>query len=188
MNFLRITDQSEASDEELLNRFLQDNNLKTLAQLYDRYIEHVYGVCLKYFKEEERSKDAVMQIFEMLIQKLPGHQVKNFRSWLYVVSKNYCLQELRKGTKNIAPLSDLIMHLDGMLHHDKEFELVDEYGKLYKCIHGLPTEQKRCIELFYFEGLSYIDIAQRLEVPRDRVRSYIQNGRRNLRNCLDGER
>ena len=55
----------------------------------------VYGVCLKYLKNRDESKDAVMQIFEKLIIEIPKQKIENFRSWLYVVTKNYCLMQLR---------------------------------------------------------------------------------------------
>lgn len=185
MRFLRSKIHLKLSDAELVSRFEEGGSLETLGHLYDRYLEYVYGICLKYLRNEEASKDAVMTIFESLAKKMSKHKVENFKGWIYVVAKNHCLEHIRKNKKNLtAPMTDLLMHSNEIMHHDDEFEIIKEHAALYDCVHKLSLEQKKCIELFYFEGYSYEEVASELEVEKDKVRSYIQNGRRNLKNCL----
>jgi len=84
-------------------------DLQVLGVLYSGYTELVYGVCLKYFKQEEQASDAVMDIFEELIQKAKKHEVDKFRPWLYVLAKNHCLMRLRKAGQNLTVSFDPVL-------------------------------------------------------------------------------
>ncbi|HMC85794.1 MAG TPA: sigma-70 family RNA polymerase sigma factor, partial [Chitinophagaceae bacterium] len=107
MAFLKTIANPQTSDKELVLAYQQSGDLKLLSNLYQRYMELVYGVCLKYLADPETAKDAVMQVFEELIIKLKKHEVDNFKSWLYTVAKNHCLMQLRSGknkkTVSISP-------------------------------------------------------------------------------------
>ena len=156
-------------------------------------MELVYGVCLKYLGQPEAAQDAVMDIYELINRKLPNHQVDNFSGWLYMVSKNHCLQHLRKKSKHtILSLDDPFMQNGQEVHQEDEaFELIvpdDPDDQLHECIHQLAEQQQTCIRLFYFEKLSYADIAERTAMSLDQVRSHIQNGRRNLKKCIQAKR
>jgi RNA polymerase sigma-70 factor (ECF subfamily) len=150
----------------------------------------VYGVCLKYLKSPEDSEDAVMQIFELINRKLKTHTVENFKPWLHVVSKNYCFETIRKRKHKLTIVHDEnIMHSEAFLHHDDEFEIdldTAENG-LSECMEKLPLKQNQAIDLFYLQGKSYQEIASMTGVTKDKVRSFIQNGRRNLKNCMENK-
>lgn len=157
-----------------------------LGELYQRYMELVYGVCLKYFKEPERSKDSVMLIFEELVTKLKKHEVENFRAWLHQLAKNHCLMQLRtpKNLKTVEFKVELVqseenVHLNGVLEKEENFR------KLEYCLGTLTSEQKESIKLFYLEGKSYNEIVDITGIEWNQVRSLIQNGRRNLKICMD---
>lgn len=157
-----------------------------LGELYQRYMELVYGVCLKYFKEPERSKDSVMLIFEELVTKLKKHEVENFRAWLHQLAKNHCLMQLRtpKNLKTVESKVELVqseenVHLNGVLEKEENFR------KLEYCLGTLTSEQKESIKLFYLEGKSYNEIVDITGIEWNQVRSLIQNGRRNLKICMD---
>jgi DNA-directed RNA polymerase specialized sigma24 family protein len=94
-----IGENNDSSDESLLKAYQASGDQAHLAALYMRYTDLVFGVCLKYLKERENAKDAVMSIYQELIKKLQTHNVDNFKSWLYVVAKNHCLMQLRKEKK-----------------------------------------------------------------------------------------
>lgn len=180
---------SSASDEDLVRQYRRDGDTGALATLYQRYVELLYGVCMKYLRQEEDAKEAVIGIFEHLMDKLPGQEVETFKPWLYVVAKNYCLGVLRKSKKHLEQKSELIiMHSGEDSHHlyRNELEEIEQReGQLRECIQSLPGKQKLAIELFYFEKKSYEEIAEKLQAPGDRIRSYMQNGRRNLKLCLE---
>jgi len=178
----------ERSDADLLAAYRQSGDTKSLGKLYARYMELVYGLCLKYLQDQGKAEDAVMGIFEELVRKTKEHKVENFKSWLYVLSKNYCLMQLRKAKKNLTVYYEPeFMQSVDQRHHT--IELDDENGQLQlleDCIEKLSTQQKQCVQLFYLEGKSYKEIAESEALQLGRVRSFIQNGRRNLKNCMGG--
>lgn len=175
-----------ATDEHLLAAYQQNGDQDQLATLFLRYSDLVYGTAFKYLQEAELAKDAVMNIYYELINKLRTHEVDNFKSWLYVVTKNHCLMWLRRHKKGITvEFQPEIMqsvadeHLDSLLEKEKQFK------QLEKCVSTLQEEQKKTIELFYLQGKCYNEITAITGFDWDRVRSLIQNGRRNLKNCMD---
>lgn len=148
----------------------------------------VFGVCLKYFKDAERSKDAVMDIFEELNKKLRQHEVENFKGWLHVLARNYCLMQLRspKQMKTTEFNADFMQ--SGQTTHllNEALEKEETFVKLEQCMETLPEDQKQSIQLFFVEKKCYNEIAEITGYEWNKVRSYIQNGKRNLKICLEG--
>jgi len=184
--FLKNISSASQSDTELVLAYRQSGDLKVLGELYQRYMELVYGVCLKYLKEPELSQDAVMQIFEELVSKLKKHEVENFRGWLHQVAKNHCLMQLRtpKNLKTVA-LPPLLMQNEEDVHLNGVMEKEENFQKLEKCIASLSDEQRTMIELFYLDGKCYNEIVEITGLEWNHVRSSIQNGRRNLKLCME---
>ena len=189
--FLRKRETKE-SDGELLKRFREEGDVAVLGQLYERYMHLVYGVCLKYLEEREAAKDEVMNIFEKLVTTVPGEEILNFRTWLYVVTKNHCLMLLRSRKSESARMETMLsdptffMEKEAQVHPMENDEGID-MKRLEECIGRLKDEQKNCIQLFYYEGCGYRQIAERLGMDESKVKSYIQNGKRNLRICMEGK-
>jgi RNA polymerase sigma-70 factor (ECF subfamily) len=180
------------TDEELLIEFRSGGDLEVLGELYSRYMHLVYGVCLKYLKVREESQDAVMQIFEKLIIEIPKHNIENFSSWLHVVSKNYCLMQLRSDKSQSERISEWINEHDVFmetvtdlhpLDEDNDSKVIDR--ELEDCIERLKEEQKKCIRQFYFENRCYNEISENMDLDVKKVKSYLQNGKRNLKLCLE---
>ncbi len=176
-------------DAELLEQYRTEKDLRVLGRLYARYMDLVYGLCLKYLKDEEKASDAVMEIFEVLVQKALQHEVREFKPWLYVLAKNHCLMLLRKsGNQREQTFDPAIMYSLSPEHLSEESDAErreDQLKRLEACIDRLPDEQKHCIRLFYLENMTYKTIASQEKLDLGSVRSYIQNGRRNLRNCME---
>ena len=166
--------------------YRQSGDLKVLGELYQRYMELVYGVCLKYLKDPELAQDAVMHIFEELVSKLKKHDVENFRGWLHQVAKNHCLMQLRtpKNLKTVS-LPTLLMQNEEDVHLNGVMEEEENFQKLEKCLDSLSDEQRRMIKLFYLEGKCYNEIVEITGLEWNHVRSSIQNGRRNLKLCME---
>lgn len=174
------------TDDELLLLFKQNNDQQALATLYLRYSELVYGTCLKYLKNAETAKDAVMNIYAELLQKLPAQEVQNFKGWLYVVVKNHCLMQLRREKHvNIVEFQPAIMQSVDLLHLDDLLSKEADYKRLEHCIEKLSEEQQQAIRLFYFKNKCYNEIAAETAMEWNKIRSLIQNGRRNLKNCME---
>ncbi len=188
MSFLKNISPSALTDKELADLYKETGDMSVLGELYQRYMDLVYGVCLKYFKDPETSKDAVMQIFEELVSKLKKHSVDNFRAWLHQVAKNHCLMQLRtpRNLKTVEFKADIMqneenVHLNGVLEKEENFK------KLEHCLGTLSAEQAASVRLFYLEGKCYNEIAASTGKEWNQVRSAIQNGRRNLKLCMESK-
>lgn len=178
----------QLTDQELLEQYRSSEDLEYLGVLYERYVELVYGVCLKYLQEQQKAEDAVMAIFEELVDKVKKHEVEKFRPWLHVLTRNHCLMHLRKEKRNLTVSYEpgLMQSVDSR-HHSIELEDREngELKNLADCMGKLPDQQKECIKLFYYDNKSYKEIAAMKELAVGKIRSYIQNGRRNLRICME---
>ncbi|MCS6819102.1 MAG: sigma-70 family RNA polymerase sigma factor [Chitinophagales bacterium] len=181
-------------DEDLIHRYQNSHDAAYIGELYQRYVHLVYGVCLKYLKDEEKSKDAVMDIFEKLIKDLKRHHVKNFKPWLHTVVKNYCMMEFRNESQTIRKKIELqqsnLLNVQRDMENDAFSHLNEVNEKewllehLHEGINELKEEQRRCIELFYLQGNSYQKISEITGFTLNEVKSHIQNGKRNLKNYI----
>lgn len=186
MAFIRNISHNSLTDKELLALYKESGDMAVLGELYQRYMELVYGVCLKYYKEPETAKDSVMQIFEELVSKLKKHEVDNFRGWLHQVAKNHCLMQLRtpKNMKTVEFKTEIVqseeeVHLNGVLEKEENFK------KLEFCLGTLTDDQREAVKLFYLDGKCYNEIVEITGKDWNQVRSFIQNGRRNLKLCME---
>jgi RNA polymerase sigma factor (sigma-70 family) len=188
MFFRRSHRKSHFTDEELIHQYQLTQDTLYIGELYQRYTHLVYGLCLKYFKEEEDSKDAVMQIFEKLLQVLKTQEVSKFQHWLHVLVRNYCLMELRKRkSRDTTYLEPLAVSNPGILNIPQEdnFQLEEQLQQLENGLDHIPQAQKICIELFYLQKKCYQEIAAITGYDLNKVKSYIQNGKRNLKIYLE---
>lgn len=177
------------TDEELLKRYRKSGDLAVLAELFQTYAHMVYYVCYRYLQDGEQSKDAVMQIFEELINKVNRQEIKQFSSWLYVLSRNYCLMQLRSAKKMQYTTLDDFMELPIDLHQEYENK-EKRLTSLEQCMEKLPAAQKQSIDLFFMNEKCYKEITDITGYSLNEVKSYIQNGKRNLKICMEenGER
>lgn len=184
--FIKGKDETTFTDAELVQLYRSTADLNVLSNLYQRYMDLIYGVCLKYLKDPEAAKDAVINIYEELIPKLKQHEVSNFKSWLYTLSRNHCLMQLRKEKgQHTVEITESFMQNEELLHLTAVQEKEEQLNSMEKCMEQLPAEQKTCVTLFYLEGKCYNDITEQTGIEWNKVRSYIQNGRRNLKLCME---
>jgi len=185
------------SDDELVLLYRKTEDLEHLGILYERYAELAFGVCLKYFKNRTLAEDAVMNIFETLVEKVKTQDIRQFRPWLHVVAKNHCLMQLRKNNVTVSfdemppGAQASVVHSAGAVHPADDFEGDGKEEALKDCLGKLNEHQRQCVVQFYYEGKSYKQIADETGDLTGMVRSNIQNGRRNLRICMEkkkGER
>lgn len=179
------------SDDLLISRFRENGDLEILGKLYGKYMHLVYGVCLKYLKDREASQDATMQIFEKLIVELPKRDVLNFKPWLHVITKNHCLMQLRSEKARSARQEKIVTEQDFFventhdLHLNSEQVMEHDLEVLKLCIERLKDEQKECVKLFYLQEKCYQEVSDDLQIDLKKVKSYIQNGKRNLKICME---
>lgn len=187
MQFFSLHKKKESdSDEILLSKFKETRKAEYFQQLYERYIPLIYGLCLKYLQNPEQSQDAVIDIYENLSQKIQDYEIKVFKNWLYSVVKNHCFHILKENKKEI------IVNFDSQLmESDSSFTLFDESrdeekeNALNECLEKLPEPQRIAVEKFFYEDKSYADIVDETGFHLKSVKSYIQNGKRNLKICIE---
>jgi RNA polymerase sigma-70 factor (ECF subfamily) len=189
---LKITHRNREGlpDGVLLEYYRSNGDLKILGELYQRYMHLVFGLCLKYLQNREDARDAVMQVFEKLITEVSRHEIQNFKSWLYVLAKNHCLMQIRSDKSMDKKMDRWIKDQEDYMEFYPDLHPIDETGNngypgLKECIEELKEEQRTCIELFYYQNKSYREIAQTLEMGEKKVKSYLQNAKRNLKICLE---
>jgi RNA polymerase sigma factor (sigma-70 family) len=184
------------SETDLLREYRRTGDLAILGKLYEPQMEMVFAIAMKYFKDEDEAKDTVMALFEELIPKLRQHEVENFKAWLGMVTRNYCLMELRKKTVEISNFeigendeeennSNNFMEISTSEHHTDSLDLEQNLTKLENCLQTLNLEQKQSVELFFMQEKTYQEVSQLTGFDINKVKSYLQNGKRNLKICLE---
>jgi RNA polymerase sigma factor (sigma-70 family) len=182
-NFRTGESTRDPSDEDLILMYLESENKEIIGVLFERYTHLVYGICLRYLGDHEKSRDAVMEIFESLFEKLSIHEVSNFKSWLYSVSRNYCLMDLRKSGTIHRLKEHIVSENEEACEVHPEFQTDTELcsGLLTTAVNSLKNEQCVCIRMMYFQDKSYRDISNLTGFTINQVKSHIQNGKRNLK-------
>ncbi|WP_262248082.1 RNA polymerase sigma factor [Parapedobacter soli] len=180
------TPKKDVDDDALLRHYRDTGDMAVLGELYQAHAEMVYYVCLRYLKDSERSKDAVMQIFEELIHKVNKQEIQRFSSWLYVLSRNHCLMQLRVAKNRHHVSIDEFVEFPLAMHPDGDgAEKEKQLTALERCMERLPEKQKRSVDLFFLNEKCYKEIAELTGYSLKEVKSYIQNGKRNLRLCME---
>ncbi|HLY69610.1 MAG TPA: sigma-70 family RNA polymerase sigma factor [Puia sp.] len=174
------------SDQQLLDNFYTDHNNKWIGILLERYTLLLFGVCMKYLKNEEEAKDAVQQIFYKVIVEIEKYKVNYFKSWIYMIAKNHCLMTLRKRHENVTiEANEKLLFSDTNVNEYTYFENELTFDSIHEALLELKKEQKQCITLFFLEKRSYHEIADRTGFTLMQVKSHIQNGKRNLKLILE---
>jgi len=173
-------------DKQLLDKFYSEKNNYWLGILLQRYTLLLFGVCMKYLKNEEDAKDSVQQIFLKVISELQKYKVDYFKSWLYMIARNHCLMKIRDRHGKIPVelkdkylMPEEINNKQELIEKDKTLALIEEG------LHELNEEQKLCITLFYLQKKSYQEIADINGYSLLQVKSFIQNGKRNLKLIIE---
>ena len=174
-----------ASDAELVQQYRNGGDLNILGTLYSRYMDLVYGVCLKYLQDPEESKDSVILIFEELVTKLKKYEVENFKAWLYQLAKNHCLMKKRSDKRKPVNVDADLVYLADNWHPDVAQEKESAMTDMEFCLEKLPAEQQQAVRMFYLEEKCYKEISEQTGTEMNKVRSFIQNGRRNLKICME---
>ena len=179
---MSILQDQHATDEDLIQTFKKTRDQKLLGLVYKRYTRKVLGICFSYLQDLQDSEDAVMDIFIELTEKVPKYEIINFKSWLYQLSRNHCLKKLRKSSRIILhqlskDFEESEVEYDDIQDLEKKEAMLDQ---LMGAVEQLGDDQRRCIILFYFKQMSYAEITQRTGYETKKVKSALQNGRKQL--------
>ena len=174
------------TDQELLDRWYSDHNNEWLGVLLQRYTLLLFGVCMKYIKQEDEARDCVQQIFVKVITELAKYRVEYFKSWIYTIARNHCLMKLRDQPGRPAVLNEgMLAAWDDEAGKSRHFEKDQLLELMEQSLQELGKEQKLCVILFYLEKRSYQEIAGTTGFSQMQVKSYIQNGKRNLKLLME---
>lgn len=182
--------KTNKTDEELVNAYRDNGNKNLLGDLFKNHVQTVYGTCLFYLQDKDEAKDAVMNIFEKLMVELRQNEIKNFKAWLGFVVRNHCISAIRKKNsvlKNTKGYYDYEFK-DANYETELKIESVNDdkmFQHLQECLPKLKEAQRKCIELFYLKNLSYQQISELTHYELNEVKSYIQNGKRNLKLLIE---
>ena len=182
---------SELTDEQLIAKYKASGKNEFVGELYNRHVHLVYGICLKYIRNKEESKDIAMMVFEKLLSHLSSSEIQSFKKWLYTITKNLCLNFLRsqnKKTDQIAEWQEYEKKAINFMEYEDFLGLNnnDSEEKLIRnAIARLKPDQRQCITLFYFENMSYKEIESKTKFTSKQVKSLLQNGKRKLKLILE---
>jgi RNA polymerase sigma-70 factor (ECF subfamily) len=181
---------SQHTDAELLTLFKKTTQNRYLGELLERYSLLVFGVCIKYLKDQTSAQDATQQVFEKVIKEVVKYEIPYFKSWLYSVAKNQCLMQLRNSSNKMQYSAQEIDDMELTAEDDsglklREYLLQDKLEILHESLQNLNKDQSTCINLFYLQKLSYREIENKTGLNFQQIKSNIQNGKRNLRLMLE---
>jgi RNA polymerase sigma-70 factor (ECF subfamily) len=182
LRFLRSRQKSLLTDNEIIRQYRSEQDPALIGVLFERYSHLIYAVSFNYLKDEDECKDAVIQIFENLGRDLLKYNIQYFSSWLHTVTRNHCLKIL-SSKKDFVPLQEAY-HLNPEEETD-DSEFYKYLPHLSEAIQNLNKDQRQCVELFYLKELSYKDISDQTGYNLNQVKSFIQNGKRNLKIILE---
>jgi len=177
--FTNNSRRSEQSDEELIASYKKTGNKDFIAELYDRYAQHLFGFCMKYLKDEELAKDVVAEVFYKLFDDLIRFDIKKFRAWFLRVTYNACMDKLIELKKSYSFVDVNLIENIAIENESEENDLPNDLS-VEMGLASLKVEQRICIEQFYFKRKTYQEISLDTDYPINKVKSYIQNGKRNL--------
>lgn len=188
----RFRKPKPTTDLEYVAAYRATGDLAVLGELYERHMELIYAVCYNYLRDEDEAKDAVMHLFEQLVTDLLRHDVQQFGAWLHSVARNYCLMQLRKNqahpkttlvTNGVDEIDDESLN-KLLIDETTDSDLEEDLSRMESCLQTLPPEQQTCLTLFYLDRKTYTDVADITGYDLKQVKSYLQNGRRNLKICM----
>lgn len=184
MNLLQAKG-NRLTDQELVDRYKESGDTWYVGELYQRYTPLISALAWKYLKDTTEAEDALMEVFEIIVKDLRQYEVNNFKTWLYSVTKHHCLKKVKKMQPQAADPEQVLKYVAD--DHDPQadpYQLEVQIEQLKGAIQNLTQEQRQCIELFYLEEKSYKEVATLTGYSLKEVKSYLQNGKRNLKGYM----
>ena len=184
---------NDMTDKELVDAFHLTKEVSYFNELFNRYAHLVYGLCMGMVRDSDLCKDLVMVVFTQAYQSMARQEVKHVASWLQTIARNECLSHLRKSHFPLVSEDQWEKYKNSasfFMENDPSQRLTIEHkilldNQLEEAIAKLNYEQRICIQLFFFEHKSYKEIVQMTGYPENQVKSYLQNGKRQLRLALE---
>ncbi len=181
----------DISDADLLEEIQISRNSNYLPILYKRFEAAVFGVALAMLKDFHAAEDAAGRTWVIIIEKIYDHKIVSLSNWILTISRNTCISYYRrkKYTKRFVKTGIMQVNdptVDPDFYLEDNFELEEKLEmEMMDALERIPELQAKCVKLFYFEKMSYSEIAEELNLELKIVKSYLQNGKRLLFNELN---
>jgi len=181
--FIDLANAPEATDEQLFAEFIKTKDRQLLATLFRRHMALVLGVCKKYIAVKTAAQSATLEIFERLYDSEPKFEIKDFKSYLHLLSKDYCLTKTSGEKSGVSEISEVDIEKLTKIHPIDQQSIKEE--SIEKCLKDLKNTEKQCVQLFYLKHKSYLEISQQLNLTIAAVKTHIQQGKLALTNCIE---
>jgi len=156
---------------------------EAMEQLYDRYSSIVYSVALRVLGDTGRAEDVMQEVFMQLWRNPAAFDANrgSLAAWLAVIARNRAIDALRKRRPE-SNIEDVVVAADLDLESDAARKIAIE--KVRGVLGGMPPEQRRAIELAFFEGLTHTEVAAKLGEPLGTVKTRIRSALQALRKVM----
>jgi len=139
------------TEAEYIANYRQSRDQSYLSDLYKPYMTLVYGTCLKYLQDRGLAEDAVMDIYVSLKDKVLRYEINNFSAWVYRISVNHCLEQLRKDKRFGDRKNDAERMYSAEIFHPNDVNKEEDLQIMEACMLTLSDTQQQCVKYFYYE-------------------------------------
>ena len=176
---LTLMNSKNLSDEQLVSLFIDTQKNLYFEQLYDRYADKVYRKCMSFVKDEAKAEDFTHDIFMKLVLNIASYKASaKFSTWLYSITYNYCIDQLRVAKKYV----EYSLDYDFDLAEDNDAELAElEEQRLRKALQKIVPEEKSILMMKYQDELSIKEIATTLDISESAVKMRLLRAKERLK-------
>ena len=178
--------QEERSDEDLLAA-LAAQDASALEDLYTRYGRLTFSLAVRITSAPETAEEVVQEVFLAVWRGAASYQAtrSSVRTWLLSITHHRAVDAVRRRAARVqqTPL-DMQVRDPEVADVWSEVARALDAEQVRKALQELPAEQRESIDLAYFHGLTYPEIAARMDVPLGTVKSRLRLGLARLRTVL----
>ncbi|MBX4190759.1 sigma-70 family RNA polymerase sigma factor [Candidatus Saccharibacteria bacterium] len=168
------------NEQQLIGQILQGDQEK-YAELIDRYKDGLYLHCFSIVRDEDAAEDLAQEAFIQAYRQLKKYDEKyRFSTWLYKIATNKAIDHLRKKSPHL--LND--EELDNLKSQLPSPDVEARFSELHHAVDNLPANFRSVLSLYYWQGQSYEEIAEIMQVPIGSVRGWISRAKLILRKEL----
>ena len=184
---------SLTASQELAERLAEElakcarGEQKALKQLYQRTSAKLFAVILRILKDKELSEDCLQQVYIKIWQASSSYnrEIAAPMTWMNTIARNMALDYIRKRQREPQLDNDALdIQMDPGASQEQMLSAGQDSQAIHRCLETLNDNQKRCLELSYFDGLTHQRLSEHLDVPIGTVKTWIRRGLMRLKECM----
>lgn len=186
-----VDDYQNYTDEVLL-RLVMRKDMRAYEMLYDRHAQPVYSLVVRIVRDLPIAEELLQEIFWQVWQKAEQYEgAGSAMAWLYRIARNRALDQLRRERARPQAMQselDVLEHAPQFAGRSAESEVEQRLRRQHvlQALDNIPDEQRLCLELAYFEGLSQREISERIDIPLGTIKTRMRSGMEKLERFLRG--